>query len=187
MFNNWHFAFRQGLALPFDQHFNGLMRCKGLILHKITKSSEGQFGVAAAAEHGQFDQAQQGIAISTDRPLGDRRPENLLENETFVLQIKETVIPFDQFISGYCSAAKGLFLDQHYHLFKGPRYGVFNHNSLKGGIVMYHAQHAEVSYHEMNFSAVWRKIANFCHKLGLAVIESKRREAERLLAHYRND
>jgi len=52
---------------------------------------------------------------------------------------------------------------------------------------MYHIQHAQVSFREMSFSAVWRAIANFFHKIILAIQESKTKEAKRLLAQYQND
>lgn len=52
---------------------------------------------------------------------------------------------------------------------------------------MYHIQHLHLSSHEMSFSAVWRGILSFFHKIILAVQESRRSEAERILDQFRKD
>lgn len=52
---------------------------------------------------------------------------------------------------------------------------------------MYHIQHAHVGFREINFSAVWRRVANWFHKIILALQASREKEVARIFAQYQND
>lgn len=52
---------------------------------------------------------------------------------------------------------------------------------------MYHVQYGKISFREIRFPDVWRGIANFSHKIILALQESRAREAKRILAQYKLD
>jgi len=52
---------------------------------------------------------------------------------------------------------------------------------------MYHVQYAKISFREIRFPDVWRRVESFSHKIILALQESRAREAERLLTQYKFD
>jgi len=50
---------------------------------------------------------------------------------------------------------------------------------------MYHAQHSQVGFREMNFpAAVLRGTANFFYKISLGYHEARKKEAARLVAEH---